>query len=246
MKWNRPNANTRDASAAAYPLVSLSTLGPQCLRTFFLFCALLVSSQASAQSSSLYGDPRGRVGLTVADTSWTFEKPPEPRKFKLNDQVTILVKENTQVSSDGEMDRRKQADGMMTLTDWIVFDKFAVIPDPQSHGNPTVGGAMSNKLRSQANLQTRDSMSFKIAVRVADIRPNGYLVLEGVRSIHNNNETWEQCLTGVVRPEDVLPNNTVQSENVGELRIFKRESGHVRDGYRRGWLLKILDKYQPF
>ena len=50
---------------------------------------------------------------------------------------------------------------------------------------------------------------------------------------------------GAVRPEDVLPNNTVLSENVAELRIIKRESGHVRDGYRRGFLTRFLDRFSP-
>jgi flagellar L-ring protein precursor FlgH len=89
-------------------------------------------------------------------------------------------------------------------------------------------------------------MKFRISCRVVDIRPNGNLVIEGRRTVHNNSEVWEQSLTGEVRPKDVLPNNTVLSENVAELRIDKREAGHVRDGYRRGWLLKWLDKWQPF
>ena len=44
----------------------------------------------------------------------------------------------------------------------------------------------------------------------------------------------------------MLPNNTVISEKVAELSIDKREEGMARDGYRRGWLLQWLDKYQPF
>lgn len=44
----------------------------------------------------------------------------------------------------------------------------------------------------------------------------------------------------------MLPNNTVLSENVADLRVAKQERGHVRDGYRRGWFLEWLDKWQPF
>ena len=134
----------------------------------------------------------------------------------------------------------------LKLPDWILLKGFAAIPDPQSLGDPKIRGEVDNKMRSEAGLETRDSMKFRIACRVVDIRPNGNLVLEGRRTIHNNLEVWEQSLTGEIRPQDVLPNNTVLSENVAELRVDKREAGHVRDGYRRGWMLRWLDKWQPF
>jgi flagellar L-ring protein precursor FlgH len=89
-------------------------------------------------------------------------------------------------------------------------------------------------------------MKFRITAEVIDIRPNGTLVLEGRRTIRANEEVWELSLGGVIRPEDVLPDNTVLSEDVADLRIIKREKGHVVDGYQRGWLLKWLDHYQPF
>ena len=44
----------------------------------------------------------------------------------------------------------------------------------------------------------------------------------------------------------ILPNNTILSENVAELSIYKRETGHVRDSYRRGWLMEFWDAVAPF
>ena len=35
------------------------------------------------------------------------------------------------------------------------------------------------KMRSEASLETRDSMKFKIACHVVDKRPNGNLIIEG-------------------------------------------------------------------
>ena len=185
-------------------------------------------------------------GTSLAQASWTYEAPAEPKQFRLHDQITVMVSEKSVVESDGQIDRRKQANGKLTLEDWILLRHFSLIKDPQSTGDPKVSGSMENKYRAQADLQTRDSMTFKIACQIVDMRPNGTMVLEGRKSVYNNAESWEQCVTGVVRAEDVLPNNTVLSENVAELRIVKREAGHVRDGYRRGWLLQFLDRYQPF
>ena len=64
--------------------------------------------------------------------------------------------------------------------------------------------------------------------------------------MRDNDELWEAALTGIIRREDVLPNNTVLSENVAELSIFKRELGHVRDGYKRGWFTYWFDRFSPF
>jgi flagellar L-ring protein precursor FlgH len=183
--------------------------------------------------------------MTLAEASWHYQPPEEPRKLALHDLIVVLVDENTQVISEGEMDRRKKADGDFALDDWIGFDGLAIRPDPQSEGEPGIAGAMQSKYRAESSLETRDSIKFRIACRVVDVRPNGNLVLEGRRTIQNNEEAWEMWLMGTVRAEDVLPDNTVLSEDVAELRIIKRETGHVRDGYRRGFFMRLLDRFSP-
>ena len=113
-------------------------------------------------------------------------------------------------------------------------------------GEPRIRASLNNQLKSEMGLETADGMRFRISASVVDIRPNGNLVIEAHRTITNNNEVWEQSLSGIVRREDVLPNNTVLSEKIADLQICKNEQGHVRDAYRRGWFLRIIDKYKPF
>ena len=184
--------------------------------------------------------------LTLSEASWTYRPPTPPRTVKLHDIIVVLVDEKTQVISEGELDRRKTANAAWTLKDWVLLKGLNLIPDPQSRGDPKISGEVQQSLRAEGEFSSRGAMKFRIACEVVDIRPNGTLVLEGRRWLRNNDEIWEISLLGVVRPEDVLPNNTVLSENVANLRVFKREIGHVRDGYRRGWFTRLLDEYQPF
>ncbi len=201
--------------------------------------------EARAQSSSLWGTPGTRPPLDPFK-QWNFEKPLEPQPVQLHDIVTVIISEAASVDSQGLMDRKKKAYGDLILKNWVLLKGFALVSDPQSGGEPHVRGEVDNKMRSEAQLQTKDSMKFHIACNVVDIRPNGNLIIEGRREIRNNNETWEYAITGEIRPKDVLPNNTVQSENVAEMKLYKHETGHVRDAYRRGWMLKWLDAVQPF
>ncbi len=208
--------------------------------------AVLPQPTATAQDSSLFRDSR-QSGLTLQRTSWFYEPPPEPRPVRRYDIVTVIVDEKSVVISEGDIDRKKKAHLSAALTDWVLLRNMTMFPDPQSAGVPEVAGKLDKKYKADAKFESRDSMIFRVAVTVVDIRPNGNLVVEGTRYIQNNDEEWEYSLSGEIRPEDLnKQTNSVRSENVADLRIIKRETGHVRDSYRRGWLQKVLDQFQAF
>ena len=209
---------------------------------------LSVTQQANAQSASLFAQdlPVTEPGLTLEKTSFLYQPLEPPRTIKLRDLITVIVDEKSQVTSEADVERRKQYSLNAQLKDWVKLDGLNINKAPQKQGDPTVNGTLSAQARAQSDLETRDGMRFRIAAYVVDIRPNGHLVLEAHRKIRNNDEQWMQSLSGIVRPEDVLPNNTVLSEDVAELHIDKYEEGHVRDGYRRGWLYKFIDRYGAF
>jgi flagellar L-ring protein precursor FlgH len=81
-----------------------------------------------------------------------------------------------------------------------------------------------------------------MTTRVAEVLPNGDLLLEGVREITVNGEQQVVVLTGLVRPQDVRRNNTVLSSSVAQLRIQYFGKGLMRDNLKPGWLVRVLNK----
>jgi len=215
----------------------------------FAVLALASVRPAIAQRSSLYhhdlpGDER--QVLRLSNSSFLYQKLEPPPELKLNDLITVIVDEKSQLISEGEVNRRKNARYDAQLKSWLELDGLDVRPAEQPNGDPRANGTLDNQYQATSELETRDSLKFRVAARIVDVRPNGNLVLEAHRTIRNNEEVWEQSLTGVIRREDVLPNNTVLSEDIAELSVNKREIGGVRDGYRRGWLSRLYDRFSPF
>jgi len=225
-------------------LGNLTSLGRLALATAIV--AVTGALPALAQSSSLLGNSGSRRPLTLATASWTYQAPPEQKQWKLNDFVTVMVEEKMKMIREGIIDQYKKVEEATALTDWVMMDGFSIEPDPQSKGDPTIGAAVDNKYRAQANLHNSDNFETSIQCTVADIRPNGTLVIEGHAKVTVDEEDWELSLSGVVRPEDIMPNNTVKSEKIAEKQILRRSAGHGRDGMRRGWLQRVLDKIQLF
>jgi flagellar L-ring protein precursor FlgH len=206
-------------------------------------------SQLAAQTSSLSKRPlpvTNSKPLTLEETSFTYQKPIEARKFQLEDIVLIRVDIKAEFSSDAILKRDKDASIDASLMDWVKFDGWSLKPAEQKDGDPTINGEIEKEYNAKGRLNQRDRIAFSIAARVVDIRPNGHLVLESHRTIRNNNEIWDASLSGIVRPEDVDQGNLVMSENVSELRIDKRERGQIRDSYRRGWITRAVENYKLF
>ena len=161
--------------------------------------------------------------------------------------MTIRVDLGAQVISEAEMQRRKNATYDALLNNWVILNGLkSVKPSPQSEGDPRVQGNLNQLYRATGELETVESLKFEIAAKVAAVLPNGNLVLEAHRQVVNNDEVWMHSLSGVCRREDIGPGNIVLSEDIADLEVSKREHGHVRDSYKRGWFTLWLDRFNPF
>ena len=214
-----------------------------------LATVLVAATEVRAQSSSFFGSPEQRrevdYRLTLANSSWSYTAPPPKKEIEVNDIVTVIANYKSQVISEGEIDRKKKSYFKAKVSDWVLLKNWSLLPDPQSAGDPAVNATWDNKMKSEGSVETENAMEFKIACRVVEKR-DGKLVIEGRSRVKINDQLWVISYEGIVRPEDVLPNNTVLGENVYNKNVVKEEAGEVRDAYRRGFLLKWLDKYQLF
>ncbi len=217
---------------------------------------LLMGSWATAQEGSLLvqrvttdeGTQVVAPPLTLENTSYLFQPlPPEAlRELKKEDSIIVLVDYRTAMNSDGSLQSRKTANFNAALLDWIGFDGSDIFAAPQSRGDPTIAGMLNSQYRTQTDMELEDSLTFRIAAKIVDIYPNGNLVIEAHRTVRNNNEVWQQSLTGVVARQFINADRTVRSDAITDLFIDKRELGEVRDGYAPGWLTRWYGRYKPF
>jgi flagellar L-ring protein precursor FlgH len=215
-----------------------------------LTCGLSHNTVRAQDASLVTSPPVKQPGqLTLENSSFMYRKlPPESeyRELQINDIITVLVDYRSSMISEGDAEARRRLSFSAVLAEWLAFDGNDLYPAPQSNGDPSIEGSLQSQYRTEAEMELRDALTFRIAAAVVDIRPNGNLVIEARREIRINDEVWMQSLTGVVRRQSIGPDRTVRSDEVAEMRIEKREKGFVNDAYTRGWFTAWYSKWKPF
>ena len=85
-----------------------------------------------------------------------------------------------------------------------------------------------------------------IAVRASREMPNGDLFLEGTKVVLINNEEYHLYVSGLVRPTDISPDNSVQSTRIADAQIEFTGRGDLADQQRKGWFGRMFDSINPF
>ncbi len=101
-----------------------------------------------------------------------------------------------------------------------------------------VGAASSTS--GQGTTTQTGSLTAKMTAVVINVLPNGNLVIKGTRYVKVNKDTQLVSLTGLVRREDVQPNNTVLSEKIANAEVTTDGKGQIADRQRQGILTRLL------
>jgi flagellar L-ring protein precursor FlgH len=224
---------------------------------------LCLSGYASGQTSSLgarhrqeveakgtQAPPRGeeeqRGNPTVERYSWISTKPAEPPTFRVNDLVTIIVRESSKYEAEAELESEKEYDVRSELDAFLKLTDGGMGAAKFSRGKPNVDYKFKNELEGEADASREDRFTTRITAKVIDVKPNGSLVLEARGYTKHDDEVRCMTLTGTCRKEDVTADNTVLSSRLADLSIVVDTEGALHDSTRRGWIPKLLDLLKPF
>lgn len=159
----------------------------------------------------------------------------------VGDLLTIVVSESA-MSQSSQSTTTKRDSSIQDALQQFLF------PGRGSHNGamPSIGASGTATYAGSGDVTNSNTLSARAAVTVRDVLPNGLLVVEGIRVVTFSGETQYVVLHGVVRPEDITPDNTVASTNVADARIEFHSAGSVTDAQKAGWLTRVYDKLRPF
>lgn len=86
----------------------------------------------------------------------------------------------------------------------------------------------------------RNSLTGDIAVTVAEVLPNGNLVVRGEKRLNLTEGNEYVKLSGIVRPTDIATDNTVLSTRLADATIVYSSDGQNAGATKLGWLARFF------
>ena len=183
----------------------------------------------------------GGYGVAVAEVDFFSDIRPR----RVGDSLTVVLREKTNASKKNAAKVEKETD--MTAVNPTLFGRLP---------NVTIGGkkyTLEQSLQSdqefdgEGEASQSNSLTGEITVTVAEVLPNGNLVVQGEKILTLNRGHEHVRLSGIVRPEDVATDNTVPSTRVANATIVYSGEGEVADASAMGWLARFfVSAFMPF
>jgi len=165
----------------------------------------------------------------------------DPRAHRVGDILTIVLQESTQAS--------KKATTSTSKTDKTSIDAPTILGKALTfNGNPaSIGLSGDRGFTGDGSSSQSNQLSGQITVTVAQRLSNGNLMVRGEKWLTINQGQELIRISGIVRPQDINPDNSISSSRVADARISYTGRGSLADANTQGWLSRFFNsKWMPF
>jgi flagellar L-ring protein precursor FlgH len=192
-------------------------------------------SQVMPQNGSLFV---GNRGLALYE---------DMKAKQIGDIITVILTETTASNKKSETKLRKKSRATILdpklLGTGPKFDFPKQLPIPlitTDNLNLATTIDANRTFDGKGDSNQSNSLNGTITVTVTQIHPNGNLFIRGEKWITLTQGDEFIRISGIVRPQDISPDNTLISSRIADARITYSGRGDVHNTNKPGWMMKIL------
>ena len=167
----------------------------------------------------------------------------DPRAMHVGDVITVEVSVADTAKLQNSTSRSRTNSENANATNLFGLEK--VLP-PAMDPTSLVKMGSDNSNVGTGSIQRQESISMTLAALVAQVLPNGNLVIDGHQQVRVNNELRDMRLSGIVRREDITQNNTVNLSQIAEARVNYGGRGLVTDMQQPRYGSQLFDILMPW
>ncbi len=163
------------------------------------------------------------------------------RARRVGDIITVKIVETYQSSSKVSNKINRKSGLTAGIKALLGFEKAVEESNRRFKADQMFAGDFTSSTEGQGQLSRNTNIAATITARVVEVLPNGNLVIQGVRVVRQNENLEYVTISGIVRPQDIEPDNTVLSTRIADAHIEYSGAGPSALATRGpGWLARIL------
>ena len=157
--------------------------------------------------------------------------------YKVGDILTVELNEKTSSSKSANTNFNKKSNS--TIADPTILGRSAgsILGSGYSLENSI---ASDNNFAGSSTSAQQNMLSGSITVTVLEVRSNGTLSVSGEKWIRLNQGDEYIRISGILRPEDISPLNSVSSQRLANARITYSGTGFLSEANQPGWLTQLF------
>jgi flagellar L-ring protein precursor FlgH len=168
----------------------------------------------------------------------------DQRAHQIGDILTVKVNITDKAIIDNETKRSRDSKDDSGVDNFFGKSKVPILNTAvptrifTSDSNTSTDG--------KGSVNRSEALTTNVAAVVTQVLPNGNLVIEGKQEIRVNFEIRELVVAGIVRPEDIESDNTIDSTKIAQARIAYGGHGQLSDMQQPRYGQQVLDVLLPF
>jgi flagellar L-ring protein FlgH len=169
----------------------------------------------------------------------------DQRAARIGDLLTVTVNITDKANIANETQRSRTAKEDAGISDFA-GKQLLTGSAAKVLGSRMLAADSNSNSDGKGSVNRQEAVQTNVAAVVTQVLPNGNLVVEGKQEIRVNFEIRELIVAGIVRPEDIQSDNTIDSTKIAQARIAYGGRGQITDVQQPRYGQQVMDVLLPF